>query len=323
MSLSIVLHEFGGPEKLLAEETALAPPAAGEIQVRHGAIGLNFIDTYHRSGLYKIDLPAIVGMEAAGEVIALGEGVTDFAAGDRVVYSNPMGAYCEARNMPADNAVKLPDTVDDRTAAALFLKGMTAYFLLHLTYPLKPGETTLIPAAAGGVGLVLTQWAKALGATVIGCAGTDEKCELARANGCDKVINYTEADFRVGVQEFTGGEGVDVVYDGVGKATFEASLDCLKPRGMMVSFGNATGVVSIPDLTILAARGSLYVCRPTANAYVRSRADRLAHAEALFEVIAAGKLKPTIGQTFALQDAAEAHRALEARRTVGSTPLLP
>lgn len=323
MSLAAVLRSHGGPEVLRFEDINLWEPGAGEIQVRHTAIGLNFIDTYHRSGLYKVQLPAVPGMEAAGEVTALGEGVEDFAVGDRVVYSGPMGAYCQARNLPADHALKLPDAIDDRTAAAIFLKGMTAYYLLHETYKVQSGDGVLVQAAAGGMGLILCQWASALGATVIGCAGTDEKCALAKQNGCAHVVNYTETDFRKAVQEITGGEGVAVVYDGVGKATFEASLDCLKVRGMMVSFGNATGVVSIPDLTVLATKGSLYVCRPTGNAYVRSRADRVRHATAVFEAVTSGKIKPVIGQTFALQDVAEAHYALEARETTGSTLLLP
>ncbi|MEX0860104.1 MAG: quinone oxidoreductase, partial [Cucumibacter sp.] len=312
MSLAVIVREFGGPEKLRLEDVKVAAPGPNEIQVRHTAIGINYVDVYHRTGNYPLSLPKTIGMEAAGVVVAAGQGVGDFAPGDRIVYQSPMGSYAELRNMPADHAVKLPEAICDRDAAAAYLKGMTAYFLLHLTYPLKAGETVLIQAAAGGMGLILSQWAKAIGATVIGCAGSDEKCALARDHGCDHAINYAAADFRAAVQELTGGKGVDVVYDGVGQATFEASLDCLRPRGMMVSFGNATGKVAIPDLGILAAKGSLYVCRPNGAAYVRSRADRLEHAKAVFGVLASGKVKPVIGQTFALRDVAEAHRALEA-----------
>lgn len=323
MSLAVVVHAAGGPEKLILEDLKVPAPGAGEIQVRHTAIGLNFIDVYHRSGLYPLKHPLVIGTEAAGVVTAAGEGVTEFAEGDRVVYQSPIGAYAELRNMPEEHAVRLPDGIGDRAAAALYLKGMTAYFLLHLTYAVKPGDTVLVQAAAGGMGLILCQWAKALGARVIGTAGGPDKVALALEHGADHAIDYKATDFRAAVQELTGGQGVEVVYDGVGQATFEASLDCLKRRGMMVSYGNATGKVSIPDLGVLAAKGSLYVTRPNGGGYVRTREDRLRNSAALFDAILSGKVKPVIGQTFALKDVAEAHRALEARKTHGSSLLIP
>ncbi len=322
MSLSIVVHQHGGPEVLAAEEVEIGAPGRGEVQVRHTAIGLNFIDTYHRSGLYPFDLPATIGMEGAGAVVAVGEGVEDLSVGDRVTYSGPMGSYSEVRNLPADHAIPLPDAIDDRTAAATTLKGLTAYYLLHLTYAVNPGDRVLVLAAAGGMGLILGQWIKALGATAIGCAGGPDKCELARRNGYAHVIDYRSQDYQDAVREITGGQGVDVVYDGVGKDTFESSLACLRPRGMMVSYGNATGTVSIPNLGILA-RGSYYVCRPTGGSYVTNRTERLEQAAALFAVLQSGAVTPTIGQTFALKDIADAHRAIEARATTGSTVILP
>jgi len=322
MSLSIIMRQHGGPEALSAEEIEITAPMEGEVQVRHSAIGLNFIDTYHRSGLYPVDLPTTIGMEGAGVIVAVGERVDGLSVGDRVAYSGPMGSYCEVRDIPAEFAIPLPDAVEERTAAAMILKGLTAYFLLHLTYAVKPGERVLVLAAAGGMGLVLGQWIKELGATAIGCAGTKEKCDLARANGYEYVIDYAAQDYQTVVREITDGQGVEVVYDGIGKETFESSLACLKPRGMMVSFGNATGPVSIPNLGVLA-RGSHYVCRPTGGPYITSRAERLEQAGALFAVLQSGAVKPTIGQTFALSDIASAHRALEARQTVGSTVILP
>lgn len=323
MSIAVVVHAPGGPEKLIVEDRKVPAPGEGEIQVRHSAIGLNYIDVYHRSGLYPLKYPLVIGTEAAGVVTAVGEAVTEFSEGDRVVYQSPIGAYAELRNMPEEHALLLPKGISDRDAAALYLKGMTAYYLLHLTYAVKPGVTVLVQAAAGGMGLILCQWAKALGARVIGTAGGPDKVALAMAHGADHVIDYKATDYRAAVQELTNGEGLDVVYDGVGQATFEASLDCLKPRGLMVSYGNATGKVSIPDLGILAAKGSLFVTRPTGAGYVRSREDRVRNSAALFEAIQNGKIRATIGQTFALKDAAEAHRALEARKTTGSSLLIP
>jgi NADPH:quinone reductase len=320
---AIVVDQFGGPEALDLRDVEIGEPGSGEIRVRHHAIGVNFIDTYHRTGLYPNPLPLIPGSEGAGEVISVGAGVTGFKPGDRIAYQGTIGAYTEERIMPAAKAVLLPDSIDYETAAAVMLKGLTAYYLLFLTWPVRSGETILFQAAAGGMGLIAAQWAKSIGARVIGTAGNGEKCALAKANGCDEVINYTEEDFAVRVRELTNGKGVDVVYDGVGQDTFEKSLDCLRPMGLMVSYGNATGPVSIPDLGILARKGSLFVTRPTGAHYFAERPALLAGAKALFAAIESGAVKPHIGQRFALSEAADAHRALEGRQTVGSTILLP
>lgn len=323
MSKAVFVREHGGPEVLSVEDREVGAPGIGMIKVRNHAIGLNFIDTYQRSGLYKQPLPFVAGNEGAGEVIAVGEGVTDFRVGDRVAYSGGAGAYAEELLLPEAKAVPVPMDVPYDDAAAALLKGLTAFYLLHWTYVVQPGETLLIHAAAGGTGQILTQWAKALGAIVIATAGTDEKCEIARKNGADHVINYRETDFAPAVRAVTGGEGVDVVYDGVGKATFEASLDCLKPRALMVSFGNASGPVSIPNLGILASKGSLYLTRPTSAAYFHDATSLRQGAAALFAAMANNTLRIEIGQRFALADAADAHRALEARETMGSTLLIP
>lgn len=323
MSKAIVVRQAGGPEVLSYEEWPLAAPGPGQVAVRQTAIGLNFIDTYQRSGLYPHKLPFVAGNEGAGIVTALGEGVTHFAVGDRVAYQGQIGAYAAERLLDAKRIVAIPDGVDDKVAAAIMLKGLTAYYLLFKTWPLATGETILWHAAAGGVGAIATQWAKSLGARVIGTVGSDEKAAVALENGCDAVINYSRDDFAGRVKELTGGRGVDVVYDGVGKATFDRSLDCLRPRGLMVSFGNASGVVSIPDLTVLSRKGSLYVTRPTTAHYVAERSALTAAAGALFEAVASGKIKVAINQTFPLEDAAEAHRALESRQTTGSVVLLP
>lgn len=323
MTRAYVVHEFGGPEQMVLEERTVGDPGPGEIRVRHRAIGLNYSDVYNRTGLYKLPLPFVPGGEAAGEVTAVGEGVTDFKVGDRIGYIGPPGAYADERLMPADRAFPIPDGIDDETAAAAMLKGMTVYYLIFETHRLAAGETILWHAAAGGVGLIACQWASALGATVYGTAGTDEKVALAREHGCAEVINYKAADFPSRIRELTDGRGVDVVYDGVGRATFEASLDCLKPRGLMVSFGNASGYVTIPNLGILATKGSLYVTRPTTGTYFAKTADLRKAAKALFDVILAGTVKITVGQRFKLEDVREAHRALEARETVGSTIILP
>lgn len=323
MSKAIVITAHGGPEALEFKEWPVGDPGPGQLLVRQHAIGVNFVDVYQRTGLYPTKTPLVAGNEGAGEVTGIGEGVTGFKLGDRVVYQGSPGAYAEERLLLAEKAVPLPDAISYENAAAVMLKGTTAYFLLHRTWALKPGETILFHAAAGGVGLIACNWAKALGATVIGTAGSAEKLELARANGCDYVINYRTEDFAARVKEITGGKGVDVVYDGNGKDTFEASLDCLRPLGLMVSFGNASGPVSIPDLGILARKGSLFVTRPTGAHYFAHRDDLLTAAESLFSAVASGAVKPIIGQTYALKDAADAHRALEARKTTGSTILIP
>lgn len=323
MSRAIVVHHVGGPDVMAFEEQAVGAPGPGQVALRHTAIGLNFIDTYQRSGLYPVQTPFVAGNEAAGVITALGEGVSDFKIGDRVVYQGQIGAYATERLAAADRMVPIPDGIDDQTAAAILLKGLTAYYLLFQTWPLAAGETILWHAAAGGTGLIATQWAKALGATVIGTAGSDDKTALAKAHGCDHVINYTTEDFAARVREFTDGRGVDVVYDGVGKATFDKSLDCLRPRGLLASFGNASGVVSIPDLMVLARKGSLYVTRPTGAAYLGQRAALLEGARLLFAAVASGAIKVQVSQTYKLADAAEAHRALEGRQTTGSVVLIP
>jgi NADPH2:quinone reductase len=323
MPRAIVVHELGGPEKLTLEQIDVPSPGAGQIKIRSRAIGLNFIDTYQRTGLYKVALPFVAGNEGAGEVIAVGPDVTQWRVGDRVAYQGSVGAYAEERLLPADRVARIPDGISYEVAAAAILKGLTAFYLLHWTHPLKAGETILIHAAAGGTGQILTQWAKAIGATVIATAGSDDKCAIAEKNGADLTINYRTDNFVERVKQFTGGKGVDVVYDGVGAATFEPSLDCLRPRGLMVSFGNASGPVSIPRLTILAEKGSLFLTRPTTGGYIRTADDLRLAAEALFNVISLGKVKIAIDQTFPLADAAKAHAALEARETTGSTLLLP
>jgi len=321
---AIQIDKQGGPEVMELRDIALAAPKPGEITVRHTAIGINFIDTYHRSGLYPVKLPSGLGMEAAGTVEALGDGVTGLKVGDRVAYgSGPIGAYAEANNVPASRAVKIPDGVSDEAAAAMMLKGMTAQFLLRQTYVVKPGDTILWHAAAGGVGLIATQWAKHLGATVIGTVGSDEKAAMAKAHGCDHVLNYRTEDVPARVREITGGKMLPVVYDGVGKDTFVMSLDCLRPRGLLVSFGNASGAVTDVNLGILAAKGSLYVTRPTMFHYTATDADFQAVAKDLFDVVASGAVKIEIGQRYKLADAKQAHIDLESRKTTGATVLVP
>jgi NADPH2:quinone reductase len=320
---AVVVRQLGGPEVLNYEDWPLDNPGPGQVALRQTAIGLNFVDTYQRSGLYPVQLPFVAGNEGAGVITALGEGVTGLKVGDRVAYQGQVGAYATERLASAERLVPIPDGIDDRTAAAIMLKGLTAYYLLFKTWPLTRGETILWHAAAGGTGLIATQWARALGATVIGTAGSEEKVALAKAHGCHHVINYNSEDFVARVRELTEGRGVDVVYDGVGKATFEKSLDCLRPRGLMVSFGNASGVVSIPDVTLLSRKGSLYVTRPTGTHYLGKREDLLEGAGKLFEAVQSGAIKVEIGRTFALSDAADAHRALEGRETTGSVVLLP
>lgn len=323
MSKAIVITANGGPEVLEFKDWPVDKPGPGQLRIRQHAIGVNFVDVYQRTGLYPTKPAFVAGNEGAGEVVAVGQGVTDFRIGDRVAYQGSPGSYAEERLLAADRAVLVPPGVSYEDAAAAMLKGLTAYYLLRRTFPVLPAHTILFHAAAGGVGLLACQWAKALGATVIGTAGSEEKTALARANGCDHVINYRTENFAARVRELTAGKGVDVVYDGNGKDTFEASLDCLKPLGMMVSFGNASGPVAIPNLGILATKGSLFVTRPTAGTYFVHREDLLQGAKALFDVIERGAVKVHIGQRFALKDAADAHRALEGRKTVGSTILIP
>lgn len=321
---AVRVHHTGGPEVLTYEEVTVPPPGPGEVQIRHTAIGLNFIDVYFRTGLYKAAaLPFIPGNEGAGVVTAVGPNVTDFHEGDRVAYAMTIGSYCEVRNIPAATLVHLPASIDDRTAAAMMLKGMTAQYLVRRTHHIKPGDVILVQAAAGGVGLILCQWAKHLGATVIGTVGSKEKAELALANGCDHVILYRQEDFVQKVKEITSGKMCDVVYDGVGQATYPASLDCLRPLGLWVSFGNASGAVKNFDLLALSQRGSLYATRPTLATFVAKRADLLATANDLFEVVLNGAVKIPIHQTYALKDVQKAHKDLESRKTTGTTLLLP
>ncbi|MBS1191345.1 MAG: Zinc-containing alcohol dehydrogenase superfamily [Rhodocyclaceae bacterium] len=323
MTHAIRFHRTGGPEVLTWEAVEVGAPGPGEARIRHAAVGLNFIDTYHRSGLYPVPLPSGIGMEGAGTVVAVGEGVSGLQPGDRVAYAGgPLGAYAEVRNIPAHRLLKLPDAIDFNTAAAMMLQGLTAAYLLRRTYRVQAGDPVLIHAAAGGVGLIACQWAKALGATVIGTVGSEAKAELARAHGCDHVIDYSREDFTARVKAITG-EGVAVVYDGVGKDTFMGSLDSLRPFGMMVSYGNASGPVPPLDILLLSQKGSLYVTRPTLMTHIAQRSDLEALGAELFAVVESGKVKIEVRQTYALKDAAQAHIDLEARRTTGSTILLP
>jgi len=321
MPHAIRVHETGGPEVLQWEEFQVGEPGPGQVKIRQGAAGLNFIDVYHRTGLYKQELPFTPGVEGAGVVEALGPDVTDLKVRDRVAYAGPIGGYAEERLLDADRLVKLPDAISSEQAAAMMLQGLTAHMLLRAVHRVQPGETILVHAAAGGVGLIMCQWAKALGATVIGTVGSDEKAELARAHGCDHPIVYTRQDFVAEVGRITDGAKLPVVYDGVGRDTFMKSLDCLHRRGMMVSFGNASGPVDPFPATLLAQKGSLFLTRPTLYDYVVKREELEQAASELFEVVESGKVKIEIKQRFPLKDAAEAHRALEARKTKGSTIL--
>lgn len=314
----------GGPEVLQWQPVEVGQPGPGEARVSHRAVGLNYIDTYHRSGLYPLPLPSGLGLEAAGVVEAIGAGVGDIAVGDRVAYAGgPVGAYAEARIIAADRLVKLPDGISFEQGAAMMLQGMTAQYLLRRTYRVQAGDTILIHAAAGGVGLIVCQWAKALGATVIGTVGSQAKAELARAHGCDHPIDYTREKFAERVREITGGQGVPVVYDSIGKDTFMDSLNCLRPLGLMVSFGNASGPVAPFDIGVLARLGSLYLTRPALFTYTAKRSDLLASAAELFDMVGAGRVTIDINQRYALAEAAQAHRDLEGRKTTGSTILLP
>ena len=324
MAHAIRIHANGGPEVLKWETIEVGRPGPGEVRLRQAAVGLNFIDVYHRSGLYKLPgFPAVIGMEGAGTVEAVGPGVSDFKAGDRVAYAGVLGGYAEERLIAADRLVKLPADIDDASAAAMMLQGMTARYLLRDTYRCTPETVLLFHAAAGGVGLIVCQWAKAIGATMIGTVGSEEKARLAEANGCTHVINYRTEDYVARVREITGGKGCDVVYDGVGKDTFPSSLDCLRPKGLWVSVGNASGPVPPFDMAILSAKGSLYATRPTLMTYVAQRADLLANAAELFAMVAKGAVKIVVSRTYPLRDAAAAHRDLEARKTTGSIVLLP
>ena len=317
------LHRYGGPEALAIEELDPGPPGPQELQIRHTAIGLNYIDVYDRTGLYPLELPAVLGREAAGVVVAKGKKVKDFRAGQRVAYVHTPGAYSELRNVPAERVVRVPSGISDQEAAALMLKGLTAHYLLRRTYRVQRGEPILVHAAAGGVGLLLCQWARALGAVVIGVVGSDAKADLARKNGCRQVLISGRDDVVAGVRKLTRGAGVAVVYDSVGKDTFMESLDCLRPRGMMVSYGNASGPPPVFSPLELSKRGSLYLTRPTLFSYVATRAELAAAARELFAIVRARKVRVRIGQTYPLAEVAQAHRDLEARLTTGSTVLIP
>jgi NADPH2:quinone reductase len=325
MSRAIQIEQHGGPEQLKLVDAPVGDPGPGQIRIRHRAVGLNFIDVYHRTGLYPLQMPARIGMEASGVVEAVGEGVTHLKPGDRAAYaSQPPGSYCEARVMPAMNVCKLPDAIDFDTGAAMMLKGLTAQYLLKRTSPqggLKPGDFVLFHAAAGGVGLIACQWARELGYQLIGTAGSDEKCALAKEHGAAHVINYNKEDFKEKVKEITGGKGVKVVYDSVGKDTWDKSLDCLQPLGLMASFGNASGPVPPFAPGILGAKGSIYVTRQTLFSHITSREATQSMVDDLCGVVASGKVKIRIDQRFPLEDVQQAHRALEARKTTGSTIL--
>lgn len=325
MNGTIRIHSHGGPEVLQYEDVDPGAPGPGQALVRHAAIGLNFLDCYYRSGLYPAPtpLPLVPGHEAAGVIEALGDGVDHLAVGDRVAYASAIGAYCQRRVIGADRLVKMPDGISDETAAGMMLKGMTAEYLLRRTFPVKAGDTILFHAAAGGVGLILGQWARHLGATVIGTAGGPQKVALAKAHGYDHVIDYSKDDFVAAVAEITGGKKCDVVYDAVGADTFAGSLDCLRPRGMFVSFGNSSGPVPPFPLALLSQKGSLFATRPTLFAYIATRAELEASADALFDVVSSGAVKVEVNQRYALRDAAKAHEDLEARRTTGTTVLQP
>jgi NADPH2:quinone reductase len=321
---AVRIHHTGGPDALQWDTVDVGKPGPGQVRLRQTACGLNYIDVYTRSGVYPLPaLPAVLGMEAAGVVEELGDGVTELKKGDRVAYAMVPGGYAQERIIEAHRLVKIPDSIDDNTAATMMLKGLTAHYLLFRTYPVKAGDTILVYAASGGVGLMLCQWAKHLGATVIGCVGSKEKAKLAMANGCDYPVFYREDDIAERVREITHGVGVPVVYDGMGQQTFAASLDCLRPFGVMVSFGNITGQVEPFAPKILAPKGSLYVTRPTLATHVSTRELLLEGAERLIDVVGKGIVKNYVNQRYALKDTAQAHRDIEARKTTGSTVLLP
>ena len=324
MSMAIRIHQNGGPDVLKWEDRDVGNPAAGEVKIRHAAVGLNFIDIYMRTGLYPVtDFPFTLGMEGCGVIDAIGDGVEGFSVGERVAYSMSPGAYAEERLIPAARIVKVPASISDNEAAAMMLKGMTAQYLLRRTYRVQPGDNILVYAAAGGVGLILCQWAKHLGATVIGCVGSPEKAELAKANGCDHTVLYRNENVPERVKEITGGEGVAVSYDAIGQATLESSLDSLRPFGTLVSYGNASGPITDFNPAILAAKGSLYFTRPTLATHTSTRDLLEDSANELFDVVTSGHVKINIGQTYPLSDTAKAHEDLEGRKTTGSTVLLP
>jgi NADPH:quinone reductase len=323
MPKAVRYHKQGGPEVLQLDEVPVGDPGPGQARVRHTAIGVNFVDTYQRSGLYPMQVPAVAGNEAAGVVESVGAGVTDVKAGDRVAYTGLPGSYCEARLVPADRLVKLPQAISDEQAASMMRKGLTVHYLIHSTYAVKKGETVLWHAAAGGVGLIACQWLKALGVAAIGTVGSDEKAALAKSHGAEHVINYSKDNFVDGVKSITGSKNVPVVYDSVGKTTWDGSLDCLRPRGLMVSFGNASGPVPPVNLGILSTKGSLYVTRPTLATHIASRADLVERSNALFEVVKSGTVKIETTKRYKLADAQAAHRDLEGRKTTGSIVLVP
>ena len=323
MPKAVRYHKQGGPEVLQFEDVPVGEPGQGQVRVRHTAIGVNFVDTYQRSGLYPMQLPQVAGNEGAGVVDAVGPGVTDLKKGDRVAYTGLPGSYCESRVVSADRLVKLPQGISEEQAASMMLKGLTVHYLIHTTYPVTKGETVLWHAAAGGVGTIACQWLKALGVTVIGTVGSDDKAKLAKEHGATHVINYSKENFVERVKALTGGKGVPVVYDGVGKATWEGSLDCLRPRGLIASFGNASGPVPPVNLGILSAKGSLYVTRPTLATHIASRADLVERSNSLFDAVKSGKVKIETTQRYKLSDAQSAHRDLEGRKTTGSVVLTP
>jgi NADPH2:quinone reductase len=323
MAKAVRYHKQGGPEVLQLDEVPVGEPGPGQARVRHVAIGVNFVDTYQRSGLYPMQVPAVAGNEGAGVVEAVGPGVSNVRAGDRVTYTGLPGSYCDVRIVPADRLVKLPEAVSEEMAASMTLKGMTVQYLIHRTYAVKSGDTVLWHAAAGGVGTIACQWLKAIGATTIGTVGSEEKAALAKAHGCHHVINYNKENFVERVKSLTGGEGVPAVYDSVGKTTWDGSLDCLRPRGLMVSFGNASGPVPPVNLGILSQKGSLYVTRPTLATYIASRTDLEETARSLFDVVKSGSVKIETTKRYKLADAAQAHRDLEGRKTTGSIVLVP
>ena len=323
MAKAIRYHKQGGPEVLQVDDIQVGDPGQGQLRIRHTAIGVNFVDTYQRSGLYPMQVPQVAGNEGAGVVEAVGAGVTDLKAGDRVAYTGLPGSYCETRIVPADRMVKLPPGISDEQAASMMLKGLTVHYLIHTTYAVKKGETVLWHAAAGGVGLIACQWLKALGVVTIGTAGSDEKTALAKAHGAEHVINYSTEKFVERVKAISGGKGVPVVYDGVGKSTWEGTLDCLSPRGLIVSFGNASGPVAPVNLGILSTKGSLYVTRPTLATHIASRADLVERSNSLFDVVQSGKVKIETTRRYKLAEAQQAHRDLESRKTTGSVILTP
>ncbi len=323
MAKAVRYHKQGGPEVMQYEDVEVGDPGQGQIRIKHTAIGVNFVDTYQRSGLYPMQLPQVAGNEGAGVVDAVGPGVTDLKAGDHVTYTGIPGSYCELRLVPADRVVKVPQGISDEQAASMLLKGLTVHYLIFTTFKVSKGDTVLWHAAAGGVGLIACQWLKALGVTIIATAGSAEKLALAKAHGADHLVNYSTENFVDKVKAVTGGKGVPVVYDGVGKSTWEGSLDCLRPRGLMVSFGNASGPVAPVNLGILSSKGSLFVTRPTLATHIAARADLVERSNALFDIVSAGKVKIETTKKYKLADAQQAHRDLEGRKTTGSVVLIP